>query len=601
MKRKFFLTKIFRPALVAVLLMAFLTGCGGNIDESKQTYTQLSSGKLIEPSRPDGLLSGADLNNPYPVIATLDSTLYATIGYYDKSGTKLEKEKRYLWIDQAFISAGKIAEGQDCLINHIKKLSYDACREKYPLYSKIALESKSTALPDSYEDEAYIMEENFRSQKLALDGKVFDIIFLLNETQTQKIAEKDSGGIFDIFILESKAAELDQPNKNRGEITGYDEGGNKQLAALSLRQILENCGQQTTTAVAPTAYGEIREGSSAGTSGSATGAVSSIMPQSITLNGVTSGVLNSDLLKVGWTLGGELPSDGVHSGFTSQTNLETQINDLRAIETKPNKVAEFIGAKLTNAGASSYLTVEVKIKGQTRSRYFLYHPSSSKAAQIVSQTSEESGSSAARIDWFSVNQDLGLIKGDPWCGFTPESKPAIYLYPKTRQTVFVQVNPQNGWMTVSDPLYGNGWVVEALPDGFINYNNKTYRHLFYEAMLPTPKMSQEFDVIDGANLKIELQNLGKKLSLSDREAKELSDYWSAKLPNKNYYQVGLMTGAQVDQIEPMKVSPAPESVWRVRLIFKGLDQKIAPPNPISQLNFERTGFSLVEWGGFVLK
>lgn len=183
----------------------------------------------------------------------------------------------------------------------------------------------------------------------------------------------------------------------------------------------------------------------------------------------------------------------------------------------------------------------------------------------------------------------------------PESKPAIYLYPEKQSQISVKVTPRQGFMTVSDPDYNGGWNVTASPDGFIYSNNRTYRHLFYEAMLPTPDMSEKFDVIDGKRIREELFALGKKLSLTDRESREMADYWANKLPQKNYYQVGLITGSEVDQIEPMKVNPVPDSIFRLRLIFKGLDEKQDTLNPLQAMNFERKGFAVVEWGGFVLK
>lgn len=602
--------------LVFVLLVVILLpGCLGATPE---VATQENSGS----SRADGLNSGDDPDNPYPVISQINENLDVTIAYWDNKGDQPDDPRTYLWIGQGFISDGKIAEGKtDCSQNRIKLLSWSDCKTKGYKYSKLELKAQGSALTDKYSNEAYVMEENFRTQKLVLDRtKDFEIIFLDNITQSNKLAS--GGRLFDIFILKSMQDELDLPNSKRGDIKAYDKDGNPMSVGITIRQILEDCGQPGINLLAPTSFGAIQEGQAQpGLDPANTGQYTSIVPKTISIeslagkskelknlnNGkqdlVDKLLADDNVIKNQWVSSGEVTSDNPHGNiFTAGTQIKlgNLVNDFNLIT---GRGTSYVGSTLSySKDATSYITLTIKKDGKTIN--YLYHTQSSTLAKIVPNSATSGGAApqgvGPQVSNFGVEGQENKITSDPWCGFTPESKPAIYLYPTTTTRISVKVKPQIGWMTVSDPFYGNGWNVEATPDGFINTNGRTYRHLFYEAMLPTPSMSQQFDLLDGSKLHEDIKALGKKLSLSDREATEMADYWTAKLPKKNYYQVGLMTGSEVDRIEPMQVEPKPEKTYRIRLIFNGLDNSIETPNPLPTLNFTRSGYYLVEWGGFVL-
>ena len=75
-----------------------------------------------------------------------------------------------------------------------------------------------------------------------------------------------------------------------------------------------------------------------------------------------------------------------------------------------------------------------------------------------------------------------------------------------------------------------------------------------------------------------------------------------ELSKYNYYQVYFLTKEQIDMISPLKISPIrPDNVMRVMLTARGLDKpiklnpQILPPKPM------RSGFTVVEWGGAILK
>ncbi len=180
-------------------------------------------------------------------------------------------------------------------------------------------------------------------------------------------------------------------------------------------------------------------------------------------------------------------------------------------------------------------------------------------------------------------------------------KPIIYLYPEQKQDVTVQLN-YTGIITASYPKYDNsihGWKVTAYPDGkIINYNdNKEYSYLFWEGISSQPinwDLSQGF-VIKGEDTREFLQDILTKIGLTPKEYNEFIVYWYPKMKD-NKYNLIHFAAEQYTQTAPLAITPVPDSILRVFMIFKPLKEKIEIEPQIFQ-PFTRKGFTVVEWGG----
>jgi hypothetical protein len=182
-------------------------------------------------------------------------------------------------------------------------------------------------------------------------------------------------------------------------------------------------------------------------------------------------------------------------------------------------------------------------------------------------------------------------------------KPVIYLYPEQTENVSVQVTPTGG-MSVSDPAYGAGWNVTA--DSQSNITNladgKTYPYLFWEGHGDSIyKIPQNGFVTSRENLK---QTLDEKLTqegLIQKEVGDFEDFWLPKMlaENKPYYFVTFVSRGEIDKLAPLSISPQPNTVIRVLMDYRGLDNWENVPS-FSIKTPQRTGFTAVEWGG-VLK
>jgi hypothetical protein len=184
--------------------------------------------------------------------------------------------------------------------------------------------------------------------------------------------------------------------------------------------------------------------------------------------------------------------------------------------------------------------------------------------------------------------------------WTPACKPAIYLYPQETQNVNVKVNTK-GIFTLTIPAYPqNGWDVIANPNGEVKFSNKTYPYLYYESKIPqelieSPKTGF---VVKKGELPGLFDDILPKLGLNKKESGEFKDYWKKVLPDFPYYFVGVMSQSSIDEIEPLDISPKPDTLIRVRLFFEGLKQKTSVEKPEILLP-KRSGFTVVEWGGMV--
>ncbi|MCX5700945.1 MAG: hypothetical protein NTZ63_05340 [Candidatus Omnitrophica bacterium] len=180
-------------------------------------------------------------------------------------------------------------------------------------------------------------------------------------------------------------------------------------------------------------------------------------------------------------------------------------------------------------------------------------------------------------------------------------KPVIYLYPARQQQVSVRLEYQ-GDIFVSYPEYDKnlkGWDVTAYPDGrIVNSSDKAeYSYIFWEG-LPSQPTQWDFSkgfIVEGEKIAPFLQDTLGKLGLTPKEYNEFIVYWYPKMKN-NKYNLIHFAQAEYEKLAPLEVTPKPDSVLRIFMVYKALDKKIdIVPQEIKP--FVRSGFAVVEWGG----
>ncbi len=178
----------------------------------------------------------------------------------------------------------------------------------------------------------------------------------------------------------------------------------------------------------------------------------------------------------------------------------------------------------------------------------------------------------------------------------PTGKPVIYLYPEKETLVAVNLD-FDGKLTYTYPELGSGWKVLAKPDGTLTNlaDNSTHYYLFWEGTA-RPKWTYEKGfVVKGSETESFLRENLAKMGLTPREYNDFITYWVPKM-QENPYNLISFSGDEYSEIAKLTVNPKPESVIRIHMMWKALDEPIEIEPQVLPF-YQRKGFTLVEWGG----
>lgn len=183
-----------------------------------------------------------------------------------------------------------------------------------------------------------------------------------------------------------------------------------------------------------------------------------------------------------------------------------------------------------------------------------------------------------------------------WCAYG--YKPIIYLYPTEKTDINVYL-PLQGEFTVTYPSISkaNTWNITAQPDGTLinKEDQKEYSYLFREGKMKQPWKIQEWFVVKNEDTVAFLQEKLAYLWLKPKEYNEFIVY-RRPLMMKNKYNIISFLGDQYTSQAPLIISPKPDSMQRVFMVFQWSDTPISLP--IQKLEpWQRKWFAVVERGG----
>ena len=197
----------------------------------------------------------------------------------------------------------------------------------------------------------------------------------------------------------------------------------------------------------------------------------------------------------------------------------------------------------------------------------------------------------SRIEADLLTIETGTFEIDPEVCY----KPVIYLYPEDETDVSVKLL-LDGALTCTYPAYNDGWQVTAAPDGTLtDENGQTYNYLYWEGQVQAQWDWDKGFCIKGEDTAAFLEEALEKLGLTRKEANEFIVYWLPLMEQNPYNIISFQTDAYTDAAQ-LDITPAPDTVIRVFMTWYASDysirllpQKLEAP--------ERTGFTVVEWGG----
>lgn len=176
------------------------------------------------------------------------------------------------------------------------------------------------------------------------------------------------------------------------------------------------------------------------------------------------------------------------------------------------------------------------------------------------------------------------------------AKPVVYLYPKETTDVSINID-FDGTLLCTYPSYNNGWNVIAFPDGKIidKTDGAEYSYLFWEGTSNKVFSINEGFVVPGDETETFLKEKLSYMGLLPKEYNEFIVYWLPRMQHNKYNMISFV-GDEYTDMAKLNVSPQPDSMLRVFMVYKSVDEKIEI-NKQELKQFNRKGFSVIEWGG----
>lgn len=185
------------------------------------------------------------------------------------------------------------------------------------------------------------------------------------------------------------------------------------------------------------------------------------------------------------------------------------------------------------------------------------------------------------------------------CEEQGDEKPVIYLYPEEELDVTVKLD-YAGTLTCSYPAYDEGWMVTAYPDGTLTDKaGETYNYLYWEGKNSADYNFSQGFCVAGSDTAAFLEDALNQLGLTRREANEFIVYWLPQMCENPYNLISFQSDTYT-QAAQLSIDPAPDTLLRVFMAWKPLSNAVDIPAQTLTAPV-RTGFTVVEWGGCLVK
>ena len=194
-----------------------------------------------------------------------------------------------------------------------------------------------------------------------------------------------------------------------------------------------------------------------------------------------------------------------------------------------------------------------------------------------------------------------------WLGINPPNslptlrtaiKPNIYLYPEKESNISVKFDSPELLLTVI-PDYNNEWYAKVSPNGEMIVDNKKYGYLFYESMTSDYNMQKDEGFIVPIKDREKFFNyIASYYGFNKQETIDFVTFWCSRLESDKEYIMYPQLTKTIDILMPVRITPNPESIFRIWFLFVEKTDEIKIEKP-KQVLAPRKGYTMVEWGGIV--
>jgi len=187
-------------------------------------------------------------------------------------------------------------------------------------------------------------------------------------------------------------------------------------------------------------------------------------------------------------------------------------------------------------------------------------------------------------------------------------KPIIYAYNQTPLDFSLRFETKSkNVFTYPDYFENEQWNMTTTQDGMLkDQNNKQYPYLFWDGELSQLNFKIENKVLIGSQVYTEsvveyLENSLAQLGLNEREQTDFITFWAPRMIQHDEVYVQFLIDDDYEVISTMEITPKPDNMRRVYLIFTAIEN--IPTNiELQQQDFDfapldRSGFTIMEWGG----
>ncbi len=210
------------------------------------------------------------------------------------------------------------------------------------------------------------------------------------------------------------------------------------------------------------------------------------------------------------------------------------------------------------------------------------------------------------LPYFFLRDHFGSLICYSATQFIPQnmSEPILYLYSDSSIDVDISLH-KSVEITAAIPAFetdssGSTWRVKTLQDGMIEERSsgRKHRRLFWEGESINFPPIQEGFVCSPETIRPTLDSLLTVQGLIKAERDDFITAWLPEMSEKPYVAFTFYDERVIECHAPLVVTPKPETIIRVMMGYKPIDSHITLEPQQIPTTKQRTGFTVVEWGGF---
>ncbi len=301
--------------------------------------------------------------------------------------------------------------------------------------------------------------------------------------------------------------------------------------------------------------------------------------------------------RIAWTGGHHPPAD---AKFEHQ-DLDCAGTPIRGVNIESVDPAELVKVG-RSGGADLFRALEAK--HPVNGRAFVAYEAAAKAGTLAGTAGFGSPAFLKNVPYFLKKDTFGRWVRYVRSDLQPPAmcEPVVYIYDDQQRAITLQIDPAiELFKSVPKRPASGVWRVSGDADGQVRdlVTGAVHPYLFWEGQWHPADFPASGTQVAGSQLRQHLTEVSPRLGLQGREIDEFVGSWAPRLEHEACVSVAFHDRTTIDAMAPMRIEPEPSVVIRVMLdVVPCRDAPDLLPvvwAPVPQ----RSGFTVVEWGGLL--